>query len=215
MMHRFITFEGIDGCGKTTQLQRTADWLTSQGYEVSVTREPGDTPLGAEIRHLLLAGEYAPVAEAELLLFLADRAQHVRQYIQPALAAGQVVLCDRYTDSTRAYQMAARRLADGADLSALLAFAECGLQPGLTLWFDLSLAEASRRMQQREAGGAQATRLDQERQVFHQRVATAFADLQRQQPQRIQRVDAAAPIEEVQQQVRTVLSLHLAQQTCT
>ncbi len=214
MNHRFITFEGIDGCGKTTQLQCTAAWLKSQGYEVSVTREPGDTPLGAEIRHLLLAGEHVPVAEAELLLFLADRAQHVREYIQPALAAGQVVLCDRYTDSTRAYQMAARRLVDEAcDLEALLDFAECGVRPGLTLWFDLSLDEALQRMQRREAAGEQATRLDQERQGFHQRVAGAFAELQRQQSQRIRRVDAAASIEEVQQQVRTLLSLHLAGRT--
>ena len=213
MSHRLITFEGIDGCGKTTQLQCTAAWLKSQGYEVSVTREPGDTPLGAEIRHLLLTGEYVPVAEAELLLFLADRAQHVREHIQPALAAGQVVLCDRYTDSTRAYQMAARRLAEASDLEALLAFAECGVQPGLTLWFDLSLDEAVQRMQRREAAGEQATRLDQERQGFHQRVAEAFAALQRQQPQRIRRVDAAASIEEVQQQVRTLLSLHLAGRT--
>jgi len=215
MKHRFITFEGVDGCGKTTQLQQTADWLQAQGYEVCVTREPGDTPLGVEIRHLLLAGAYEPVAEAELFLFLADRAQHVRQCIQPALAAGKVVLCDRYTDSTRAYQMAARRLAGDQDLSALLAFAECGLQPGLTLWFDLALAEASQRMQHREARGVQATRLDQEQQDFHRHVASAFAELQRQNPRRIRRIDATGSVEQVQQQVRAVLGPYLGKQACS
>jgi len=129
-VNRLITFEGVDGCGKSTQLQRAAAWLRMRGCEVVTTFEPGDTALGKSLRGLLLGGDAMPVAEAELLLFLADRAQHVREVIRPALTSGAWVLCDRYSDSTLAYQLAARRLDDGAcDLEPMLAFAECGVRP--------------------------------------------------------------------------------------
>ena len=140
---RFITFEGGDGSGKTTQLQLTVTWLEKQGIDVLQTFEPGDTPLGKEIRHLLLSGEHTPVPASELLLFLADRAQHVEQVIKPALAAGKWVICDRYTDSTLAYQLAGRKLEATKILGDMLVWAEQGLTPDKTIWLDLSVEDAA------------------------------------------------------------------------
>ncbi|MDX8391232.1 MAG: dTMP kinase [Mariprofundaceae bacterium] len=200
----FITFEGIDGCGKTTQRKLTANWLREHDYDVLETFEPGDTALGAEIRSLLLSGEHVPVPEAELLLFLADRTQHVREVIQPALKRGAVVLCDRFSDSTRAYQLAGRAL-DAAVLEQLLKAAEMGFSPALTLWFELPVKDALNRMRGRAASGETATRLDEEQQSFHQRVSDAFATIFEQEPSRLRRIDAAASVESVQQQVRQIL----------
>jgi len=210
-VNRFITFEGVDGCGKSTQLQLTASRLRALGETVVTTFEPGDTQLGKEIRRLLLCCESVPVPETELLLFLADRAQHVRDVIQPALASGAWVLCDRYSDSTLAYQMAARKLGESAaDVNQMLCFAECGVEPALTLWFDVSVDEAMRRMKKRTEGGEKATRLDDEAQSFHERVSAAFrqqfeSQTGANQLQRIMRIDAAQPIDAVQEQVNAVL----------
>jgi len=205
-VNRLITFEGVDGCGKSTQLKRAAAYLRGQGCDVLTTFEPGDTALGKEIRRLLLAGEFVPVVEAELLMFLADRAQHVQQVIQPALASGAWVLCDRYSDSTLAYQLAARKLDDGAaNLKDMLAFAECGVSPALTLWFDVAVAEAMRRMQIRAAAGEKPTRLDDEATSFHERVAAAFEAQYRSQSERIVHVDASEDMDAVAAQVRAVL----------
>lgn len=205
-MNRFITFEGVDGCGKSTQLSRAAAWLRNLGHDVVTTFEPGDTPLGGEIRTLLLAGEFVPAAESELLLFLADRAQHVREVIRPALDAGAWVLCDRFSDSTLAYQLAARKLDEGAaDLRQMLRFAECGVSPALTLWFDVSVEEAMRRMQKRAASGEKATRLDDEAASFHRRVAAAFRQQYQSEPQRMVRMDAAQDMDSVERQVVELL----------
>jgi len=207
---KFITFEGVDGCGKTTQQRLTADWLLSQGIELCATREPGDTSLGAKIRELLLSGEFVPVPEAELLLFLADRAQHVQEVIAPALSRGAWVLCDRFTDSTLAYQLAARRLVESAtDLKSMLAFAECGQRPDLTIWFDLPPVLALQRMRHRHAKGEASTRLDEEALSFHEAVAAGFASLHAAEPQRIRRIDATAAAENVQAAVRAELSTAL------
>lgn len=203
---RFITFEGVDGCGKTTQQSLTAEWLREQGHTVVTTREPGDTPLGARIRELLLAGEFVPVPETELLLFLADRAQHVHEVIKPALAGGAWVLCDRFTDSTHAYQLAARRLSQFSDdLDRMLAYAECGVRPELTLWFDLPASEALQRIRQRQAMGVTSTRLDEEALSFHKAVAAAFAALHAQQGERIIRIDASGSVGSVQSAVRDAM----------
>jgi dTMP kinase len=205
--NRLITFEGVDGCGKSTQLRRAADWIADQGFEVVSTFEPGDTPLGAEIRRLLLDGEFTPVAEAELLLFLADRAQHVQTRILPALKRGAWVLCDRYSDSTLAYQLAARCLEKSAqDLRKLLAFAECGVRPAVTLWFDVSISEAMKRMRRRAEAGEKSTRLDDEAASFHQRVADAFARQYYGQQGRIVQIDAGRNMDKVEQQVKTALT---------
>jgi dTMP kinase len=204
MSGHFITFEGIDGCGKTTQLRLTSAWLRQQGMDVLETFEPGDTALGAKIRSLLLGGKHVPAAETELLLFLADRTQHVREVIQPALDRGALVLCDRYTDSTRAYQLAGRAL-DAGVLESMLHMAELGASPHLTLWFDLPVDAALQRMCHRAAGGEVATRLDGEEHDFHERVREGFCSIAAAQPERVQRIDANADVEAVQQQVRRVL----------
>ncbi|MFC1542805.1 dTMP kinase [Pseudomonadota bacterium] len=198
---RLITFEGGDGSGKSTQLRMTAAWLQELGHEVVVTHEPGDTALGAEIRSLLLEGEYIPVPECELLMFLADRAQHVHEVIIPSLNRGVWVLCDRFSDSTMAYQLAGRKLADLDGLNTMLKFAESGISPDLTLWFDLPVDEALHRIRSRSSMGEESTRLDEEAQSFHELVHTAFAELHKVH-ERITRIDASETIEQVHVQVR-------------
>ncbi len=201
---RLITFEGGDGTGKSTQLRMTESWLREQGCQVLVTHEPGDTPLGLEIRRLLLEGQYTPVPECELLMFLADRAQHVREVIMPALRAGTYVLCDRYSDSTMAYQLAGRKLADLNGLNAMLQFAEIGVTPDLTLWLDLPVSEALHRIRSRTNMGEESTRLDEEKQSFHEAVHTAFAELHRLHGERIFHIDASESIESVQAKIQSV-----------
>jgi len=203
---RLITLEGGDGSGKSTQLRMTADWLRELGHEVVVTHEPGDTPLGSEIRSLLLEGEYLPVPECELFLFLADRAQHVREVIIPALDRGAWVLCDRFSDSTMAYQLAGRKLADLDGLAAMLKFAEAGVSADLTLWFDLPVSEALHRIRSRSSMGEESTRLDEEAQSFHESVHAAFAELHKTHAKRIARIDASEAIEHVQEQVQATFS---------
>lgn len=205
MKPRFITFEGGDGCGKSTQIRLAADWLKSLGGDVLTTFEPGDHSLGADIRSILLSGTHTPVPEAELLLFLADRAQHMRELILPALNKGQWVLCDRFTDSTLAYQMAGRQL-DAENMQGLVDFAEMGMRPALTLWVDLPVREALARTRSRAAGGEETTRMDEEALSFHERVRDGFESLCRQSPERIFRVDAHGEVDAVQQRVRTVIS---------
>jgi len=201
----FITFEGVDGCGKTTQRELTATWLREQGKTVVETFEPGASALGTEIRHLLLSGEHVPVPEAELMLFLADRAQHVHEVLRPALERGAVVLCDRYTDSTCAYQLAGRQL--NADvLNAMLEVAELGLRPERTLWFDLPVSEALNRIRGRAATGEVSTRIDNERQSFHEAVRDGFATIFEAESGRVCRVDACGSVDEVQKRVRKVIT---------
>ena len=210
-MNKLITFEGIDGCGKSTQLELAAKWLEARGEQVVTTFEPGDTPLGKEIRRLLLAGEFVPVPEAELLLFLADRAQHVREVIQPALDSGAWVLCDRYSDSTLAYQLAARKLGERvANLKDMLIFAECGVAPSTTFWFDLPIEKAAGRMKKRAAAGEKSTRLDDEAISFHARVAEAFAGQYKPDGGRIVRIDASSDIKAVGLQVESILKQRIS-----
>jgi len=204
---RLITFEGGDGCGKSTQLKLTANWLRAQGKHVLETRQPGATALGVEIRSLLLSGEFVPVPECELLLFLADRAQHVQEVIKPALAKGQWVLCDRYSDSTLAYQLAARGLAEGMDLKPMLAFAELGCVPDQTFWLDVPAAIALKRVRARTDMGAESTRLDEEALSFHERVHAAFMEICQQYSERMLRLDAASNIESIQAQIQNHLKL--------
>ncbi len=175
---RFLVLEGIDGCGKTTQLQALADWLPRsglmpEGAELVVTREPGGTPLGLALRQLRLhpPGEAAPGSTAELLLYAADRAQHVDALIRPALAAGHWVLSDRFSGSTAAYQGHGRGLSLPL-IEQLEQVATTGLQPDLTLWFDLPLAESRRRRGQRPAD-----RIEASGEAFLARVHQGFATL--------------------------------------
>ena len=185
---KLITFEGIDGSGKTTQLQRLGTFLREAGYDVLTTREPGGTPLGRQIRQALLDGESGSVDPlAELLLYAADRAQHVRQLIRPALLAGRIVLCDRFCDATIAYQGYGRGFAIDL-ITQLNQLATDGLTPDLTLLYDLPVEEGLARTRGRQTGGTpgrenQADRLDREPLDFHRRVREGYHSL----------VDSASP----------------------
>lgn len=206
MQGRLITFEGGEGCGKSTQLKLTADWLRSRSERVVVTFEPGDTALGEDVRRLLLSGAYKPVPEAELLLFLADRAQHVREVIRPALAEGFWVLCDRYTDSTLAYQMAGRNLSE-ENTRSMLDFAEIDCRPALTLWLDVDVETGLQRMCCRDG---ERTRLDNESEAFHVRVYQAFAAICERNPERVRRIDGGGDIAVVQAAIRRALGERFA-----
>jgi dTMP kinase len=175
---RFIVLEGIDGCGKTTQLQALRQWLPTSGLmphgaRVIVSREPGGTALGQALRELLLhpPDGTAPVPRAELLLYAADRAQHVETVLRPALDAGDWVLCDRFTGSTAAYQGYGRGW-PVALLDTLETLTTGCLQADLTIWLDVSLAESRRRR-----GGRPDDRIEGEGEVFHARVTAGFATL--------------------------------------
>lgn len=204
MSGKLVTFEGVDGCGKSTQLKLTAEWLRTRGVEVHTTFEPGDTSLGTEIRQLLLSGAHHPVAPAELMLFLADRAQHVEEVIRPALERGCWVLCDRYTDSTRAYQLAGRKL-DAVAVGQLLDFAEQGARPALTVWLDLPVQISLERIRARASLEGGMTRLDEEHRSFHEAVSEGFARICGDEPGRVRRIDATGTVADVQQRVRETI----------
>lgn len=184
----FITLEGTEGSGKTTQMKLLADELERRGHRVTTTCEPGGDAIGESIRNILLHGqEMEPLAE--LMLFLADRAQHVSRVIRPALAAGDVVLCDRYIDSTICYQGHARGL-DVEYLRSLNDFVTNGLKPDLTLLFDLTpVVGLERRRRERQ------DRLDAEDSAFHERVRAGFLAEAARDPMRIRVVNANRSIE--------------------
>lgn len=184
----FLSFEGGEGAGKSTQIQRLATWLQEQQHKVLVTRQPGGTGYGQRIREVILAPNATEQLSerAELFLYLADRAHHVDTMVRPALAAGQIVLCDRYTDSTLAYQGYGRGL-DLAEIKQLNALATGNLQPDRTFWFDVDPELGHERIQ----GRAELDRLEAEALDFHQRVRSGYAALAAAEPQRWRRLDAA------------------------
>jgi dTMP kinase len=190
---RFVVLEGVDGCGKTTQLEALGQWLPSSGLmapgaRLVVSREPGGTALGQALRELLLHPPQAvqPLSRAELLLYAADRAQHVEALLVPALAAGDWVLCDRFTGSTAAYQGYGRGL-PLALIDSLETLATGGLQADLTLWLDVPLAESRRRR-----GGRAADRIEAVGEAFLARVADGFATLAAQRGWT--RIEAGQPL---------------------
>ena len=202
-MSLFVTFEGPDGSGKTTQMQLLADWLRGRGFDVLTTREPGGTSIGDQIRAILHYPKNADMRPAtEALLFSASRAQIVDQVIRPALRRGQIVLCDRYADSTMAYQ----GYGHGLDLDALrtiTAFATEGLTPDLTIYLDLDVEEGLRRKRAAyEAGQSEWTRMDQMEVEFHRRVREGYLRMAAAEPERWLVLDARRPIEEVQALIR-------------
>jgi dTMP kinase len=182
----FVTVEGIDGTGKSTQVRRLAAALRAEGREVVETLEPGGTALGRALRELLLHTDGPVDARAEALLYAADRAQHVARVIDPALAAGAVVLCDRYLDSSIAYQGAGRSLS-ADEIRGLSLWATGGRLPDLTVLLDLPVAEAGVR---RARKGEAPDRLEREDGAFHERVRRAFLDLADAEPERFLVVDA-------------------------
>jgi dTMP kinase len=192
----FITFEGIDGVGKSTQLDLLEAWLKSQGKEVLRTLEPGGTELGQEIRHLLLhrKGDVAPRSEA--LLYAADRAHHVATKIRPALAQGKVVLSDRYFDSSVAYQGAAREL-DVQQVREISLWAVDNLLPDLTILLDLTAEQA---MSRRNTTGVEPDRLEQEKVDFFERAREQYLELS-EEP-RFLVIDANLTVEQIQEKIQ-------------
>jgi len=202
----FITLEGPDGSGKTTQAHLLVEWLEERDYPVVLTREPGGTDIGDQIRAVLHDPENAAMdPRTEILLYSADRAQHVAQVIRPALTEGKIVISDRYADSTIAYQGYGRQL-DLEMLRTLTLFATGGLTPDLTIYFDILPEEGlQRRLQNKE----EWNRLDGETLAFHRRVRAGYLEMIRQDPARWTTIDAARSVDtvkgDVQERVRRAI----------
>ena len=213
-----ITLEGIEGSGKTTQIQTMAQWLTVAGHDCLTTREPGGTPIGGQIRSVLLHPDNSDLAPtAELLLYVADRVQHLETVVRPALAAGKVVVCDRYFDATLVYQGYARGL--NRDMIRQLHQLACkGLTPDLTLLLDLDpqagLARAWRRIDS-DTAHVMESRFEKEKRLFHQRVRAGYLDLARREPQRFTIIDAAADERAVRAQIESTLETHFKRRPST
>lgn len=195
-MMRFITFEGIDGSGKSTQLERLAEALRRQGQPVLVTRDPGGTDLGREIRQILLHHPGFVADRCELFLYLADRAQHVAEKIKPALDSGQIVLCDRYVDSTLAYQGGGRGLPID-EIKRLNDFVSGGLTPDKTFLLDAPVPELLARAKNRGS----ADRLERESVAFYERIRAGFLAQAQAEPNRIQVIDALQPADIIHQHI--------------
>ena len=190
----FITFEGADGCGKTTQIKLLDEYLRAKGYQTLLTREPGSKGLGEKLREILLNydGEVSPVAES--FLFLADRAQHIDCIIKPALEKGTIVLCDRHTDSTLAYQGYGRGL-DLGEIRKLNKIATSGLTPDLTIVLDVDIETSQARV------GAEKDRMESAGIEFFQRVRNGFLEIAKQEPERVKVINSADSIENIHKKV--------------
>lgn len=200
MAGAFITFEGIDGSGKSTQLRMLASVLRLRGFEVVSTREPGGTPLGKRLRTALLDAQAEVDPLAELLLYAADRAQHVRKLLRPALETGYLVLSDRYADATVAYQGAGRGFTPEL-IAEVVELATGGLKPDLTLIFDVSVAECLIRTHRRGTSEQGKDRLDAEDVEFYARVREAYLKIAAAEPERVRIVDASGSVEETHTKV--------------
>lgn len=210
---RFITLEGGDGSGKTTHLRAVREQVESRGYSCVVTREPGGTALGTTIRQVLLGADIEPLASrAELFLYLADRAQHVSRVIVSALESGKIVLCDRYTDSTIAYQGYGRGIPLDL-LRQLNAVADGGVRPDLTLLLDCPVETGLRRSADRRlqtaSGRGPEDRFERETVEFHERVRAGFLEMARSEPARFRVIDAARPTADVAHEIRTIIDREL------
>ena len=194
---RFITMEGIEGAGKSTQMDVIRDFLSKQGIAPVVTREPGGTPLGESVRRLLLdPGNRGMSTDTELLLVFAARAEHLSQVIEPALAAGEWVLSDRFTDATFAYQGGGRG-ADSARIAVLEDWVQGGLRPDLTLLLDLPVESGMARIAER----GEPDRFEREDAAFFGRIRETYLQRAAAEPQRFRRIDASAPLEAVSREV--------------
>lgn len=194
----FITFEGIDGCGKTTQIELLDIWLKSLGKKTLLTLEPGGSDLGKNLRQILLHYDKPVAKNAEMFLYLADRAQHVNNVISPALNQGEIVLCDRYTDSTLAYQGYARE-GDVNELDMLNEIATNNLKSDLTIVFDIDVQTAQMRL------GKTKDRLEKEGVDFHTKVKNGYLELEKLYPERIKTVNANRSIEEIFSDVKKIV----------
>lgn len=205
MRGKFITFEGIDGSGKSTQLRMLVSELRVRGVDVLQTMEPGGTPLGRRLREAFLETEETVAPLAELLLFAADRAQHVEFLVKPALAAGKIVVSDRYADATAAYQGAGRGFPD-AIINQVIELATGGLKPDLTLFFDLPTETAFARKNSRSQAGEQKNRMDSETADFYGQVRAAYLNIAEREPQRFRLIDAGGSHDEVKKIVLQIVS---------
>ena len=196
----FVTLEGGEGAGKTTSLAFVRAFLEQAGKDVVVTREPGGTPLGEKIRELLLHGRDDMQVDSELLLMFAARAEHLARVVRPALAAGAVVVCDRFTDATYAYQGAGRGAAD-ARIRVLEDWVQQGLRPDLTLLLDIPVERGLARAGERGA----PDRFEREQVDFFERVRDAYLAAAAREPQRVRVIDAAQDIPKVELQLRAAL----------
>lgn len=201
----FISFEGIDGVGKSTQIRLAEEYLRSRGQNVLTTFEPGGTELGQEIRNLLLHRKGDVAHRAEALLYAADRAHHVATKVRPALAAGQVVITDRYLDSSVAYQGAGRKLS-ADEVRNISVWAVDGLLPDLTILLDLDASKAAER---RETTGREADRLEREKLDFFEAVRDEFLKLAEAEPDRFLVIDAEASPEEIFEHIAPKLDVLL------
>lgn len=201
MRGRFITFEGIDGAGKSTHLKTVQAWLEAHGPKVIVTREPGGTPVGEAIRKLLLDRTSDMNAETETLLMFAARREHIARTIQPALERGDWVLCDRFTDATRAYQGGGRGV-PMERIERLAEWVQQGLEPDLTFLFDVSVPTARERMGNRSP----ADRFEGEEGAFHEKVRRVYRELAARYPNRITVIDAGQRSDEVKKSLEDELS---------
>ncbi|HEY6804471.1 MAG TPA: dTMP kinase [Pyrinomonadaceae bacterium] len=204
MAGTFITFEGIDGSGKSTQLKLLSNYLLELGCDLKITREPGGTAIGSRLRAALLDANEEVDPLAELLVFAADRAQHVRRVLRPALATGQVIISDRYADATVAYQGAGRGF-DPALIAEIVRLATEGLTPDLTLLFDVSIDESTNRTSRRSTARNKPDRLDIEHEDFYKRVRAAYLEIAAREPERVKLIDTSGPVEVTQKKVRAVM----------
>jgi dTMP kinase len=200
---KFITFEGIDGSGKSTQLRLFASELRILGLDVITSCEPGGTPLGRRLREAFLETEENVSPIAELLLFAADRAQHVELLIKPSILEGKVVISDRYADSTFVYQGAGRGFPQ-EKVEAVIELATNGLKPDLTFFFDLPIEKSIERKNTRKADGEKQNRMDKENFDFYFRVREAYLNLAKREPKRFRVIDANGSIEEIHADVMKV-----------
>jgi dTMP kinase len=207
---RFITFEGIDGSGKSTQLRLLSGDLRVLGFDVLTTFQPGGTPLGRRLREAFLETEENVHPMAELLLFAADRAQHVNFLIKPALAAGRIVISDRYADATAAYQGAGRGF-DEKIVNQVIKLATDGLKPDLTLFFDIPIEKAILRTHSRTDNETikNKNRMDSETTDFYERVRNAYLKIAEKEPKRFKIIDAGGSIEEVHAKVSEIVKKFL------
>ena len=204
MRGRFITFEGGEGVGKSTQLARAADWLRGLGVEVVQTREPGGTPRAERLRAILLGRGDEPMPRScELLLMFAARATHLANLVEPAIGRGAWVLCDRFTDATYAYQGAGRGAAQG-DIDALVRIVHPDLQPELTILLDAPVGTGLARARARNGDGG-PDRFETERDAFFERVRAAYLERARRDPRRFRIIDVAQSVGQVEHAVRTAL----------
>lgn len=210
-MGLFITFEGIEGCGKSTQVRLLSEALNGKGIPCTVTREPGGTSIGGKIREILLNPDHKGMApEAELLLYAADRAQHVRELIGPALDEGKVVVCDRFTDATVAYQGFGRKL-DESLINKLIEIASLGIKPDLTILLDCPVEIGIGRAMERNSKNRHVRddRFEREAMEFHEMVSKGYLAIAKAEPERVKVVDATKDIQSMHSEIWGIVDAFL------